>query len=96
MTVRLADQTTTTIADYPVRVEIEYLGTTIRRTLHVNPNSDSKEISLSNGSMQLLGFTLKDPWGRNLWDASDPQTVDPEVSKQISQFFGRIADAGVS
>ncbi len=46
--------------------------------------------------MQLLGFTLSDPRGRNLWDASDPQSLDPEVLKQISQFFGRKADASVS
>ncbi len=63
--------------------------------LYVHPNSDSEEISLGKGSMQLLGFTLSDPKGHNLWDASDPQSMDPEVSRQISQFFGRKADLGI-
>ncbi len=95
MTVRLADQTQITIADCLVGVEIEYQGIIIKRTLYVHPNSDSEEISLGKGSMQLLGFTLSDSRGRNLWDASDPQSMDPEVSRQISQFFGRKADLGI-
>ncbi len=69
-------------------VIIESEGQTIKINVWIQVDLPTEDLSLGKPLMQMLGFALCNLAGRDIWEYEDPKLKYPQVTEQVTQFFG--------
>ncbi len=91
--VRLVDQREVIISKCLAGVVVESEGQTIKINVWIQEDSPTEDLSLRKLAMRMLGFALRNPAGKNIWQFEDLKLKYPQVTEQVMQFFGRKIDA---